>query len=131
MRKKYLYLCGITLSLCIIILIYFKDNSLVRGFVGDSIFTVMLYFMLRAVFINIRTINIGMFIILITYGVEILQYYDITDKVGILNNNIGRIVFGATFDPKDLIAYTIGLVIAVLYDKKYITQMRRKTDEQR
>ncbi|MBW4604907.1 MAG: DUF2809 domain-containing protein [Calothrix sp. FI2-JRJ7] len=48
--------------------------------------------------------------------VEILQYFNFVNKLGLQNNRILAVALGSTFDWKDIIAYAIGTIIILALD---------------
>jgi hypothetical protein len=49
---------------------------------------------------------------------EGLQYLRIVSLLGWQHNKLAVIIIGATFDPIDLLAYTIGIAVFYLTDKR-------------
>ena len=62
-------------------------------------------------------------ITLFAYSIEISQYFKIIPLLGFRENFFTRIVFGSVFDPLDLIAYSIGGLLAFFLDRNIIKKI--------
>ncbi len=52
-----------------------------------------------------------------SYAVEVLQYYNIVDRLGLQHSKIARIIIGTTFSWADIAAYTLGIMFVLLIEK--------------
>jgi len=75
--------------------------------------------------VDIRPFKMSALILLISYTVEILQYFKFVEWIGLGDSRIARVVFGTVFDLKDLVAYTIGVIIIYLLDKRVLDKKIR------
>ncbi|WP_366520092.1 DUF2809 domain-containing protein [uncultured Dokdonia sp.] len=57
---------------------------------------------------------------LFVYVVEVIQATSFIDWIGLSDNKIAKIILGATFDRKDIFAYTIGGVLILIFEKYYL-----------
>lgn len=117
MKRRLIYfLLTITcFLLCVLIVKLFSNHQVVRGFVGDIIVTILIYAFVK-IFIDITPVKLSIFVLLFSYSIEILQYFRFIEFIGLSENKLARVMFGATFDYTDLIAYTIGVIIIYLMD---------------
>ena len=58
-------------------------------------------------------------VLIFSYAVEILQFFNIVNRLGLQNSRLARIIIGSSFEWIDLIAYTAGIIL-VLYIEKII-----------
>ena len=69
----------------------------------------------------IRTENgeptIAIATLLFSYFVEVLQYFNIVEKLGLQNSKLARIIIGTNFSWLDMLSYTIGIVLVLLIEK--------------
>ena len=56
-------------------------------------------------------------VLLLSYSIEILQYFHIVNIPGLQDIQIARIIIGTSFAWMDLIAYTLGIGIVLYLEK--------------
>lgn len=119
-RLKYLLLV-----ISIIILgILSRKIYLIPFFIGDLLYAVMIYFIIRFLLPNISKIKSSIISILICYSIEISQLYQANWIIEIRHTLLGRYVLGQGFLWSDLLAYTFGVFIAFLMDKFYLKSLK-------
>ena len=97
------------------IAIYVRDDF-IRPYVGDVLVVFLIYAVVRTFFkVSILTAAIG--VLVFSFGVEILQYFKILEILGLESSSLARTVIGTTFVWEDLIAYSIGFVMLVWFEK--------------
>ena len=97
------------------IALYVRDEF-VRPYVGDFLVVILIYALIRAFFkFSIRSTALG--VLIFSFVVEILQYFKIVEILGLGHSRFARIVIGTTFVWEDLIAYTLGIAIALLCEQ--------------
>ena len=109
-RLRYFSLFLLLLVAEILIARFFTD-PIIRPFIGDALAVMLVYCFLRA-FIHghARIIATGAFLFACT--LEIVQWFRLGEIWGL--HPVLRIVLGSTFDPIDLIAYTVGFLLCLL-----------------
>lgn len=95
----------------------FVKDTFIRPFFGD-VLVVMLLFSFVKIFSKDNSIKIAIAVLLFAYMIEILQYFNFIEILGIQDNKIARVVLGATFDWLDLVAYTLGVIFSMVIDNK-------------
>lgn len=114
-RSYYLFWSIILFLTEVYIAIDIRDNF-IRPYVGDVLVVILIYAIVRTFFkVPILTTAIG--VLLFSFAVEILQYFEIVKILGLENSSLARTVIGTTFVVKDLIAYTIGIIMLLLLEK--------------
>ena len=93
----------------------FYFHKFIRGFIGDVLVIPLLYFFLR-LFLKWKTRVLIILVASIAIGVELLQLYNITEKLAIRSQWLKTII-GTTFDGKDIIAYLLGALLIFLFEK--------------
>ncbi len=114
-EKKYLVASIILFLVEVFIGIYVHD-TIVRPYIGDLLFVVLLYCMLKAV-CNMAVMKAGIVVLLFAYLVETLQYFNIANVLGLGNYKFARILIGNSFSRADMACYTIGIAIVLLVEK--------------
>ncbi len=97
-------------------LIIAQTSGFIRHTLGDFLVVILLFYLVKA-FSNFSNITIGIGVLLFSFLVEFLQLTSFLECIGMQNNKLATIIFGATFSIGDLIAYTLGIA-TVLYLEK-------------
>jgi hypothetical protein len=56
-------------------------------------------------------------VLIFSFGVEILQYFKIVKILGLESSAFARTVIGTTFVWEDLVAYSLGIVMLLCFEK--------------
>jgi len=121
-NKHYALLAVLLFCVELVIATYIHD-TFIRPFIGDVLVVMLLFCLLRAV-IRINNSLLILTVLGFSYAVEIGQYFQLAQLLGLAQYPIARIVIGSTFDGMDLVAYTVGaalLYIAHHFKKTGIT----------
>ena len=118
-KKRNLFLAILHFLICLIIVKVFRYSGFIRGFLGDVFFMGLMFYSLKAIY-DFNKEKLLLNLLFLAYIVEISQYFKILEYFNLSNNAFLKLLFGATFDVMDLIAYTIGtfLVWSTLYFQK-------------
>lgn len=95
----------------VFIALYVKDK-IVRPYIGDVLVVIMIYCFIRTYF-NASVFRVATFVLAFAVSIEILQYFQIIDTLGLRHNKLARIVIGTRFEWLDLVAYVAGVAIVV------------------
>lgn len=115
--KKSFIIAIIIFLIEVIIALYIKDK-IIRPFVGDILVVIFIYYFIKA-FINTKAINIAIFTLFFSFVVEILQYFNFVEIIGLGHNKAARIIIGTSFSWIDLLCYFIGFVLLFFIDKDF------------
>lgn len=88
----------------------FVHDRVIRPYVGDMLVVVLLYFFVR-IFIPRGIRLLPLWIFLFAAAIEIAQYFDFAELLGVGGNPIMRIILGSTFDLKDIACYGAGCAL--------------------
>ena len=83
--------------------------------VGDILYAVMMFLLIRFLLIQFRYWKVALISLSICYFIEISQLYRAPWINQIRNTTFGALVLGNGFLWSDMIAYTIGTAICMLY----------------
>ncbi len=119
LKLKYLFSISGHVFLCLLILKFFKFNRFIRGFFGDLIFMALIFYIFK-LFLNLKNKTLLFTTLIFAYTVEFLQYLKLINILGLENNYYAKIIFGATFDIYDLLAYTLGIIYTYYFNKLFI-----------
>lgn len=108
-RIKYALAFVILLFIEVMIALYVRD-SFVRPYVGDMLVVIAIYCFIR-IFIPDKICLLPLYIFIFATGVEILQYFNIVEILGLENNTFFSLLIGSVFDIKDIGCYGVGCLI--------------------
>ena len=109
---KYLFLTLIFLAVEIFIALFVNDDF-IRPFVGDVLVVVLIYCFLR-IFLDFRYWKIALGVLILSFTIEILQYFDYVKRLGLEGNRILSAALGRTFAFEDFAAYFAGFLLVIL-----------------
>ena len=119
-NSRYFALALLILVVEILIAIYVHD-SFIRPYIGDLLVVIFIYCFLKS-FVSLSTSNAALYVLLFSYFVEALQYFRIVQHLGFQRNNLARIIIGTSFDWKDILMYTIGIVTVVIIESVFSSE---------
>lgn len=123
LRLPYIVLTVVLLAVEIFIGAFIND-SFVRPFIGDVIVTALLCAMGRIMFPKWNWLPF--WAMMFSFGVEFVQILNLDKVLGIEGTVLGTMV-GSTFDPNDLVCYSLGVAVFSLIE--FI--LKRKSTEQK
>lgn len=109
-----------------------RKISFVPLWIGDFLYAVMIYVLVRIILINKKSIQVTLLSLLMCYAIEFLQLYQGDWMVELRKTLFGRYVLGQGFLWSDILAYTFGILFIFLIEKtilkntKYETRFRIK-----
>lgn len=112
-----------TSSFCVFLFIFvlevlialFVHDSIIRPFGGDLLVVILIYYFVKS-FLHIDYRYLTIVVLTFAYMVEIGQYFNLVDALGLRDNRIMRIVIGSSFSWGDLVAYTLGAMTCYLVE---------------
>ena len=112
----------IVIFLAEILIAMFVNDRIIRPYGGDFLVVIMLYCLIRS--FTLWPVNLTAVLVLIfAYGLEVLQYFNYVDMLGLGSFPIARIVLGTTFQWGDMLAYTLGILFVMIVEKKLKTSV--------
>lgn len=100
---------GLTIGLFLIevlIAMYVRDDF-IRPYFGDFLVVILMYCFIRA-FTNLGVKPALLAVLMFSYLIEVLQYLNFVEWVGLGNSELARTVIGTSFEWIDIVAYTTG-----------------------
>ena len=58
----------------------------------------------------------AIFVLVIAFIIEFAQKMDLLKALNLENNSIAKLVLGNTFEPMDLVAYTVGFLSIIIIE---------------
>lgn len=102
----------------VIIALYIKDNF-IRPYIGDVLVVILIYYFIKA-FIKAPVLPMAIGVLIFSYLVETLQYFQFVKLIGLADNKLANIVIGNYFAWEDIVAYTIGITIVLFIETYFI-----------
>lgn len=100
----------------VIIALYVRD-SIIRPYGGDVLVVMLMYYFLKS-FVRVKPLYLAIAVLIFAYAVEIGQYFNLVEVLGMQDNKIMSVVIGSSFSWGDMLAYTVGAVICIILDRK-------------
>lgn len=99
------------------IALYLHDNF-IRPYFGDFLVVMLLYCFLKS-FINLSVWVAAGLVLLFSFTIEIAQYFNMVEKLGLQHYKIAKVVLGNSFAWMDLLAYVLGILAVISIEKIY------------
>ncbi|SDT69584.1 Protein of unknown function [Mucilaginibacter mallensis] len=111
---KYRFTYFILIIVTIIIGLLSRHYTAIPLFIGDVLWALMVYFIMRFLFIKADITRIVIYSISFCYAIEFSQLYKAPWIDSLRHTLFGRLVLGDTFLWGDLLSYTGGIAIGIL-----------------
>jgi Protein of unknown function (DUF2809) len=90
----------------------YAHDKIIRPYIGDVLVVALIYCFVKSFF------NTGIFItafgvLLFSYFIEMLQYFNIVKLLGLQKSGTASVVLGTYFEWLDLAAYTAGIAVVI------------------
>lgn len=117
-RGQYLTLAIVTIALGLAVHLYGSAlGAAGQDFVGDTLWASMIVWWLGVLAPAVRLPVRGIVALAICFAVETSQLYHTTTLDAIRGTTVGHLVLGSGFDPRDLVAYTVGVLAAAIAER--------------
>ena len=118
MRKRivYIVLTVILLAVEVVITLYVHDR-LIRPYIGDILVVVVVYTFVR-IWIPDSVRLLPFYVFLFATAVEVSQYFNLVELLGVSDNRFLRILLGTSFDVKDILCYAVGCLLIWAVERK-------------
>ncbi len=122
-RKMYLILVPFVIALGILSRKFsYLLPDIINTYLGDAIWAAMIYVMMAFVFANKLPKQIAVFSLLFCYAIEVSQLYQAPCITDIRNTILGALVLGSGFLWSDLLAYALGIMVALVVEFFWIEE---------
>ena len=106
----------VLLFLVEIAIAWFVHDNFIRPYFGDFLVVMLLYCFLKA-FVNVSVWLAASLVLVFAFAIEIAQYFNTVEKLGLQHSNIATAVLGSSFAWMDLLAYFLGILTIVCIEK--------------
>ena len=113
-NKRYFILSLLLFSIEIGIARYARDR-IIRPYGGDFLVVILLYCMMRCL-TRFSVNSCCIFVLLFSYIIETLQYFNFADWLGLHPGSISYILLGNYFTWFDILSYTLGIATVFIFE---------------
>jgi hypothetical protein len=111
----YYFIAFIILFISEVLIALYAHDEFVRPLLGDFLVVIMLYCLVKSV-VKKQEFEIGLFVLIFAYLVELGQYYQLVKLVGLGDNQLANVVFGNFFSWVDIVMYTLGIMLVLTFE---------------
>ncbi|WP_210515746.1 ribosomal maturation YjgA family protein [Hymenobacter terricola] len=90
----------------------FVHDRIIRPQGGDFLATILLYCLIRSFFSLPTSVAAGV-ALLVSYLLEVLQYFQLLAHLGWQHSALARVLLGSQFEWPDMLAYTLGAAFII------------------
>jgi hypothetical protein len=121
MKKRFIYTAlSLTVLLCGTGVAFFiNQRTFFRGFAGDILIVIFIYSSVKVILKDRSPFQIAAGVFSFALFVEFIQYTGIPMRFN-PGSMITVLTLGSTYDPLDILAYAIGIVVIYVIDKLLI-----------
>lgn len=94
-------------------------DAIIRPYVGDVLVVILLYCLIKS-FMNTPVFATAVGVLLFSFLIEVLQYFHYVEWFGLQNSTLASTIMGTYFAWTDLFAYTVGIALVLMVEKKPI-----------
>ncbi|MCL1917616.1 MAG: DUF2809 domain-containing protein [Peptococcaceae bacterium] len=111
---RYLFAFIIILAIETSIAIFLKDGF-IRNYLGDVLVVVLIYCFIK-IFVRNKTVFLPLCVFIFAVMIEIGQYFNLVELLGLSDFAIARIIIGTSFDIMDIVCYLVGCIGLFLFE---------------
>lgn len=111
------FLYTILLFVTEVLIALYVHDQFIRPYIGDFLVVILIYCFVKS-FLNTPVVPTAFGVLLFAYLVELLQYFRIVEVLGLQHSRAARIIIGSSFEWQDMLAYTMGILMVVLVEKR-------------
>lgn len=115
-HKGYFGLTLVLLLIEVLIAMYVRDDF-IRPYFGDFLVVILMYCFLMS-FADLEVKLTAMAVLLFSYLIEILQYLNFVERLGLGNSEIARTLMGTSFAWMDILTYTTGILAVLWFERR-------------
>ncbi|MEA5425507.1 ribosomal maturation YjgA family protein [Arcicella lustrica] len=109
-----------------VLIAMFVHDQFIRPYFGDFLVVILVYSFVKS-FVDSPFLKTAIAVLIFSFTLEVLQYFDIVTKIGLGHSKFARTVIGTSFEWIDLIAYTLGIVFVIYVENRFYSTNARKS----
>lgn len=115
--NRFYFVIAILLFTIEILIAKFAHDQIIRPYGGDFLVVILIYCFVKS-FLDTPYFKTALAVLLFSYAIEILQYFNIVNRLGLEHSKFARTVIGTSFEWIDLIAYTLGICLVIYLENR-------------
>lgn len=123
--SKTYFIPAVLLFITEVLIAIYAHDKIIRPYVGDLLVVMLLYCLVKS-FLNLPVKATAIVVLLFSYLVETLQYFNIVQRIGLAHSTFANIVIGNYFTWADILAYTLGILLVLTIEKMRLSSMNHK-----
>ena len=120
-RPTYLALVIVIITLGLFTRSSYMPGGFIATYAGDTLWAAMVYFMLCVAFPKWSPFRIALIALSFSYAIEISQLCQQDWLNQLRDTRLGGLILGRGFIWTDFLCYTVGVLLAYLFDSKVAT----------
>lgn len=117
--NKVYFISAVLIFAIEVLIALFVHDKFVRPYGGDILVIILLYCLIMS-FFRLSVLTVAMTVLIFAFLVEFLQCLNIVEKLGLEKSSVAGIIIGSSFAWLDLLAYIVGGVIVVIFEKFFV-----------
>lgn len=102
----------------------FVNDRIIRPYIGDLLVVILIYCFVKS-FLNISVWAAAISVLIFSYLVEILQYFEVVKLLGLDHSHSARVIIGTTFNWIDILAYTLGILVVLFVENRWYLAFKK------
>jgi hypothetical protein len=111
------FLLAIIFFITEVFIALFVHDGFIRPYVGDYLVVMLIYCAVKT-FVKAAPLKTAAGVLIFSYVIEVLQYLDIVERLGLSGNVIAKTVIGYGFEWWDILAYTLGVITILIMEQQ-------------
>jgi hypothetical protein len=111
------FLLAIIFFITEVFIALFVRDGFIRPYVGDYLVVMLIYCAVKT-FAKAAPLKTAAGVLIFSYVIEVLQYLDIVERLGLSGNAIAKTVIGYGFEWWDILAYTLGVITILIMEQQ-------------
>ena len=110
------FLLAILLFVTEVLIALYVHDSFIRPYAGDYLVVIFIYCVVRSIWQS-RVVPVAIGVLIFACFVEVMQYFNAVQLLGLQHSRVARIVIGTSFEWSDILAYILGIFTVILVEK--------------
>lgn len=120
------FLLALLLFVTEVLIALYVHDQIIRPYIGDVLVVILMYCSVKTIFdYPIKPTAIA--VLIISFTIEVLQYLNIVEKLGLQDNKLAATVIGTSFSWVDICAYILGFFLVLAFEKLISFSKANKT----
>ena len=105
-----------------VLIALFVHDDFIRPYVGDVLVVILMYCFFKS-FLNLPVFTLALFVLSFAFLIEILQGFNIVEKIGLEKSKLAHVVLGNSFSWIDFLTYIVGFLIIIVTENMLTKKM--------